>query len=171
MASGDYLFTLWPHNALETTTVPAGKGTLDDGSTVVGQLPTLLYQGATADQHADWIEVMPDAYDGGGLDFTYHYAMDGTVGTAVEMEIRADMLDASDAIGSHNLGAQTAVSIADTPNGTANTMDISPSGSLSHANAGSPAAGKIIRCRASRDYDHAANADELQLICIVATET
>ena len=72
---------------------------------------------------------------------------------------------------SHDLQGQTLTDITDTPNGTANVTDITPAGSITHANAGSPSAGDLVRFRVSRDFDHAANADDGQVIAIHVTET
>lgn len=171
MASGDTLFELFPHGSLPTTTVYATLDTISDGSTVVGVIPVLDYAGATADESADWVRMMPSHYAGGGLTFEINYAMDGTVGTAVQFEVRADKMVATDVITSQNLGAQTATDITDTPTGTADTVDVTPTGAISHANAGSPAVGDYMRMRVTRDYDHAANADDAQVLSILVMET
>ena len=171
MASGDTMFVLLPQDSIPTTTVYATHDTIDDGSTVVGVIPVLDFAGATADESAEWARVMPSNYAGGGLTFEIAYAAAGTVGTAVQFEVRAIQMVATDAIGSQDLQGQTATDITDTPNGTANVVDITPTGAISHANAGSPAVGDYMRIRVSRDYDHAANADDAQLIAVYVTET
>lgn len=171
MASGDSLFDLKPQNRLPTNTVSATLGTLNDGSTVVGVIPYLGFAGDTADTHAEWLVRVPSHYAGGGFTFIIDYAMDGTVGTAVQFEVRALDIPASTALGSLNVQAQTATDITDTPNGTANTTDTTPSGAISHANAGSPAAGSLVKIRISRDYDHAANTDLVQFLGCHVTET
>lgn len=171
MASGDTLFVLLPIGSIPTTTLFATLDTINDGSTVVGQIPVLDFDGVTANEVAEWLMMMPSQYDGGGLTFEINYSMDGTDTEVVQFEIRAIQQIATDAIGSQDLGAQTAVEVVDTPNGTANTMDIFPTGALSHANAGSPAVGDIVRIRLTRDFDHEANTDDLQLIAVYVTET
>ena len=171
MASGDTLFTLLPHGSVPTTTVYATLDTLSDSSTVVGIMPVLDFAGATADEHAEWVEMMPSHYAGGGLTFEVNYAMDGTVGTDVQFEVRAIQMVAADVITSQDLQAQTATDITDTPTGTANTLDVTPTGAITHGNAGSPAVGDYVRIRLSRDYDHAANADDAQVLAVVVTET
>lgn len=171
MASGNTMFVLSPRDSIPTTTVYATQDTIEDGSTVKGIIPVLDFAGATADEHAEWDVVVPSNYAGGGLTFEIQYAMAGTVGTAVQFEVRTDKMVATDAIGSHNLQGQTATDITDTPNGTANVVDVTPTGAITHSNAGSPAAGDYLRIRVSRDYDHAANADDAQLIAIYVTET
>lgn len=171
MASGDTLFVLFPQDAIPTATVFARQDTLSDGSTVVGEIPILKYAGATADESADWIRMMPSHYDGGGLTFEINYAMDGTDGSDVQFEARAIQMVAADAIGSQDLQGQTATDITDTPNGTANVLDVAPTGAITHSNAGSPAVGDYVRMRITRDFDHAANADEAQFLSAVVTET
>ena len=171
MASGDTLFVLLPLGSIPTTTVFATLDTIPDSSTVVGQIPVLDFDGVTADESAEWLMMMPSQYAGGGLTFEINYSMSGTDVQVVQFEIRVIQQIAADAIGSQNLGAQTAVEVVDTPNGTADTMDIFPTGVLSHANAGSPAVGDIVRVRLTRDFDHEANTDDLQFIACYVTET
>ena len=171
MASDDTLLILLPHGSIPPATVFATLDVLSDGSTVVGQIPVLDYAGATADEHAEWVAMMPSHYDGGGLTFEINYAMDGTDGSAVQFEVRVIQMVAADAIGSQDLQGQTAIDITDTPSGTADILDVTPTGDISHANAGSPAAGDYVRIRISRDYDHAANADDVQFLSAVVTET
>lgn len=171
MASGDTIAELLPHGSLPTTTAYATLDVITDGSTVVGVIPCLDFAGATADESAEWEFEMPSHYSGGGLTFKIQYAMDGTDGSDVQFEVRAIDIAASTALGSQNLGTATATDITDTPNGTANTSDETPTGAITHANAGSPAAGSIMRVRVTRDYDHAANADDAQLLGVYVTET
>lgn len=171
MASGDTLAVLLPNGSLPTTTVYATLDTILDGSTVVGVIDALDYAGATADESGDWKWVTPSNYAGGGFTYEIGYAMDGTDGSDVQFEVRQIQDVASDALGSQNLGAQTATDITDTPNGTADVLDVTPTGAISHANAGSPAIGDENRTRITRDYDHAANADDAQFVYCVITET
>ena len=171
MASGETLFVCLPHGSMPTTTVFATLDTINDSSTVIGQMPVLDYAGATADEHAEWVFMMPQTYDGGGLTFEINYAMAGTDGSAVQFEVRAIQMVASDLITSQDLQAQTATDITDTPTGDANDLDVTPTGAISHSNAGSPAVGDYMRVRISRDYDHAVNADDAQFLGCVITET
>lgn len=171
MATTDTLFVLLPHGSVPTTTVFATLDTLSDSSTVVGVMPVLDFAGATADEHAEWVMMMPSQYAGGGLTFEINYAMAGTDGSDVQFEVRAIQMVAADTITSQDLQAQTATDITDTPNGTANVLDVTPTGAISHANAGSPAIGDYVRIRISRDFDHAANADDAQFLSCVVTET
>ena len=171
MASGDPLFELFPKSSVPTTTVAAAPDTMPDGSTVVGQISVLDYAGAVADEHGEWSKKMPPQYSGGGLTFEIEYAMDGTDGSDIQFEVRAIQQIAGDAIGSQDLQGQTATDITDTPNGTADIHDVTPTGAITHANAGSPAIGDYVRMRISRDFDHAANADKAQFISCLVTET
>jgi len=171
VATTDTLFILTPQSSVPTTTAYATLDVLSDSSTVVGNMPVLDFAGATADEHAEWVLMMPSNYAGGGLTFEINYAMDGTVGTAVQFEVRAIQMVAADTITSQDLQAQTATDITDTPNGTANVLDVTPTGAITHANAGSPAVGDYVRIRLSRDFDHAANADDAQVLSVLVTET
>lgn len=171
MASGDSLFVLLPHGSIPTTTVFATLDTISDASTIVGQMPVLDFDGVTADEHAEWVMMMPSQYDGGGLTFEINYAMDGTDVQVVQFEIRAIQMVAGDVVTSQNLQAQTPVEVVDTPTSAANTLDIFPTGALSHANAGSPAVGDYLRIRLTRDFNHEANTDDLQFISCYVTET
>ena len=171
MASGDTIFELFPHGSIPTTTVFATLDTLSDSSTVVGQMPVLDYAGATADEHAEWVKMMPSQYAGGGLTFEINYATDGTVTNDVQFEVRAIQMVAADVVTSQDLQAQTATDITDTPSSTADALEVSPTGAITHANAGSPAVGDYVRLRLSRDYDHAVNADDAQVLSVLVTET
>ena len=171
MATGDSLFVLLPIGSIPTTTVFATLDTINDSSTVVGPMTVLDFDGVTADESAEWIVMMPSQYAGGGLTFEINYAMDGTDVQVVQFEIRAIQMVAGDVVTSQDLQAQTAVEVVDTPTSTANTLDIFPTGALSHANAGSPAVGDYVRIRLTRDFDHEANTDDLQLFAVYVTET
>lgn len=172
MASGDFLFNLLPHGSLPTVTVPATLDTLADSSTVVGTIPVLDFAGAVADEHAEWVVLMPKQYAGTtGITLEPNYAMDGSDGSDVQFEIRALKIIAGETITAEDLQAATKTDITDTPNGTADVLDVAPTGAIAKASMGTPVAGDYIRIRASRDYDHAANADDLQLLGFYVTET
>ncbi len=172
MATGDYLFTLWPINSIPVESASATHDEIDDGSTVAGYISVLDFEGTGgADSHAEWSEVVPDAYAGGGMDFTPHYATDGTVSGNVELEFKGKVFDVADVVTSFNLEGQTAAASLDAPSTTANAYDIGPAASISHANLDSPAIGDVIRIRVTRDISAGTNADDLQLIAVVVTET
>ena len=173
MASGDVLFVLTPMGGVP----PASSyATLDfiaiTGATPDSYIPVLDYDGSAADEHMHWFLAMPSQYSGGGLDFVIQYAMSGTAGTAVQWECRvADFVDDDALATAVVINTQTQVDITDTPIATANDLNVTAAGSLSHANAGSPSAGAMIQVRISRDYDHAANTDDAQFILAYVTET
>jgi hypothetical protein len=171
MASGDTLFTLLPLGSIPTATVYATLDTIADGSTPAGAVPVLDYDGAAANEHADWVEVMPSHYAGGGLTFTIYYAASGTDGSDIQFEVRAVKTVGGDTITTENLGGATGTDITDTPNGTANVMDVTPTGAITHANAGEPVAGNVMRIRVTRDFDHAANTDDAQVVAVHVAET
>ena len=172
MASGDTLFVLTPQSSIPTATVYATLDTLADSSTVVGTILVLDFAGAVADEHAEWLVVMPSHYAGTtGITLEVHYAMAGTDGSDVQFEVRALKIIAGETITSEDLQAATATDITDTPNGTADVLDVSPTGAIAKANIGTPVAGDIVRIRLSRDYDHAANADDAQVLAVYITET
>ena len=156
---------------MPTATANATLDTIADSSTVVGNMPCLDFAGATADEHAEWVVMMPSNYAGGGLTFEINYAMDGADGSDVQFEVRAIQMVSGDTITSQDLQAQTATDITDTPNGTTDVLDVTPTGAITHSNAGSPAIGDYVRIRLSRDYDHAANADDAQVLAVLVSET
>jgi hypothetical protein len=75
--------------------------------------------------------------------------------------------------GTADLGADsgTASSLAATPTGTAFDWVESGTGTLTHAQAGTPSVGQHVICRLTRDFDHAANADDLQFVTALILET
>lgn len=172
MASGDTLFTLLPHGSVPPTTVFARLNTLSDSSTVVGTIPVLDFAGAVADESAEWIRMIPSHYASTtGITLEIHYATDGTIGNDVQFEVRALKIVAGETITSEDLQAATATDITDTPSTTANVLDVAPTGAIAKASMGTPVAGDYLRIRLTRDYDHAANADEAQVLAVYVTET
>ena len=98
--------------------------------------------------------------------------MDGTDAQVVQFEFRMIDLAIADVLTADlGIDTQTASEVVDTPSGTANAVLDSPTGALSHANAGSPAVGTRVIIRLTRDFDHEANTDDLQLLSIDVTET
>ena len=172
MASADTLFTLTPTLNTPPATLYATLDTITETSTPNRPVPVLDFAGAVADEHADFWLTMPSYYDGGGLTFSYKYSMDGTVGTAVELEFRCHKLADSDDISSDlGMDTQIAAVLADTPIATIDDLNITTTIGLAHADADSPAAGDRICIRVSRDFNHAANADDLQLQEVLVLET
>ncbi len=174
MATTDTLFVLLPHGSMppaDSDNVATLDVLVDSSTGGNGTIPVLDYAGADMDEAADWMLMMPSHYDGGGLTFEINYAMDGSDGSDVQWEVRAIQMVAGDTITSEDLGSQTATDITDTPNGTADVLDVTPTEAITHANAGSPAVGDYMRIRISRDFNHAANADDAQFLGCLVTET
>ena len=173
MASGDTLFILTPQAYTPPATVYATLDTVADGSTPAMSIPVLDFDGAQ-DESADWYVTVPSHYAGGGFTFSYAYAMSGTVGTAVEIEFRAfPFADASTILtGNNDMQGKAVANVADDPSANTNEFNItSTPANLSHSDAGSPAVGAFIIIRATRDYNHAANANDLQLLAVHVKET
>ena len=173
MASGDSLWVLYPQDQVGPATLFATKDVVADASTPVFDHLVLDFDGA-ADEHADFELEVPSHYAGGGFTWDYEYAMDGTDIDIVELELRMlDLVDATSVL-SADLGidTQTASAIQDTPaNATANEVNKTATGALSHANAGSPAVGALMLVRITRDVSVATNTDDLQLLSVHVTET
>ncbi len=173
MASGDTLWVLKPQNKAGPTTNFATPDTVIDGSAPPSITSVLDFDGS-ADEHADFRLVVPSYYAGGGFTWRYTYAMDGTDVDIVELELRmTDLVDASSDLGADlGIDGLTAGAIQDTPaNATADQVNITATGTLSHANAGSPAVGATMLCRLTRDISAATNTDDLQLISVEILET
>lgn len=172
MASGNTLFFLSAQNSIPTATLYATLDTITELSTPSGLIPVLDYDGSAQDEHAEWLVCVPSYYAGGGFDIIIGYACSGTASGAVQWEVRMlDIVDTNDLDTDLGMDTQTQVDITDTPTGTANAIMVTAAGTLSHANAGSPAAGSLLRIRISRDFDHAANTDDAQFVYAYVTET
>ena len=177
MASGDTLFILTPQAYTPPATLYATLDTVADGSAPAMSIPVLDFDGGSQDESADWYVTVPSHYAGGGLTFSYTYAMSDTVGTAVEIEFWVlTFADASSIltddlrIDDHPTLTNVAL-LADDPSANANEFNITTTVNMTHGNAGSPAVGAFIIIRATRDYDHAANANDLQLLAVHVKET
>lgn len=172
MASGDLLFILEPRTVCPPNTANyATLDTVDDASTPPIVFDVLDYDGAT-NEYADWQPIVPAYYDGGGFTIEPQYAMDGTAGTGIELEIRAlDLADGSDMDSDLGIDTQTAAVFTDTPSATQFAINIGTTVALTHANAGSPAAGAPMVWRVMRDAVTDANGDDLALYRVVVKET
>ena len=173
MASGDTLFILTPQSYTPPATLYATLDTIADGSTPAMSIPVLDFDGGSQNESADWYVTVPSHYAGGGFTFSYAYAMSDTVGTAVEIEFRVFPFADASSILTADLGmdGRTAVNVVDDPSANANEFNLTTTGNLSHGDAGSPAVGAFVVIRATRDYDHAANANDLQLLAVHVKET
>ena len=182
MASGDTLFILTPQAYTPPATDYATLDTVSDASTPNMSIPVLDFDGE-ADESADWYVTVPSHYAGGGFTFSYTYAMSSTSGshTAIEIEFRIFTFADAVSILTDNLriddppdppGLVNVISLADDPSDNDNEFNItSPSGNLSHSNAGSPAVGAFMIIRATRDHDHTSNTNDLQLLAVHVKET
>jgi hypothetical protein len=171
-AKGRTIATLQPEGSRPTGTLYAQLSAITDGSTPTSITPVLAYDGAAQDEHAEWDVTIPSWYSGNGLTFVVKYAMSGTDADAVQFEVRAKTLaDTADLDSNLAIQSQTPTDITDTPTGTQNAMMVTAAGNVTHANAGSPAAGDTVRIRVSRDFDHASNTNDAQLVSVHVTET
>jgi hypothetical protein len=145
---------------------------VQDASTPALDIPVLDFDGAT-DEHADWYVTIPSHYSGTtGFTFSYKYAMDGTDGDQVELEFRALYIaDQTVLTGDLGIDTQTATTITDDPDATADDFNYSAEGTMAKANFGSAVATNYIVIRATRDVSVATNTDDLQLAEIYVKET
>ena len=173
MASGDTLFILSPLGSVPPSANNATFDLIADASTPNMLIPVLDFDGA-ADEHADWFVTIPEHYsETTGFTFSYKYAMDGADGDEVEMEFRALHIDDQTVLtGDLGLDGQTATTITDDPDATADDFNYSTTGTMAKANFGSAGPGDFLVIRATRDEDGVAeNEDDLQLAEIYVTET
>jgi len=169
MASGDTLFVFTP---IDNVPPASAFATLDTFAAATGFRLVLDFNGSAANETAIFSGVWPSNYTGGGIDVIIHYSLDGTDAQDIQFEVSIEVVqddDDQDA-GGQDFGAAT--DITDTPaTNTANYSNITSAGAISHANCGSPAIGDRIRLKVTRDYDHAANTDDVQLHAVHVKET
>lgn len=168
MASGDTLFVFEPQMATLPST---GYATFDAFAAATGVRLVLDFDGTTANESAMFSGVWPSHYDGGGINVVVHYSTNGTSVGAVQWEVSVEVLQDTDDQDAAGQDFGTITDITDTPStATANILDITAAGAISHVNCGSPAVGDGMRLRITRDFDHATNNDDAQLHKIVVTE-
>lgn len=173
MASGDTLFVLDPLGSVPPATLFATRDTISDGSAPVATIPVLDFDGAQ-DEHADWYLTIPSHYSGDtGFTFSYKYAVDGTDADAVQLEFRVLQLNDLDILtGDLGIDGLTSADLADTPATTPiNKLNVTSTVALAKASMSTPAAGDRIIIRVTRDFDHAANTDDLQLLEVLVKDT
>ena len=172
MATTNTLFILDPKGSTPPATLFATLDTISEGSAPVSVIPVLDFYGAT-DEHADWWLTMPSHYGGGGLTFSYKYAVDGTDVDIVELEFRVIVLADLDILtGDLGIDGATAAALQDTPASTpTDKLNVTGTVGLSHANAGSPSVGDRLVIRVTRDISAATNTDDLQLLEVLVLET
>lgn len=168
MASGDTLFSFLP----QQNEPPASAfATLDTVAGATGVRAVLDFDGA-ADETAIFSGYFPSHYAGGGVDVVIDYSTDGTDADAVEFEVSIESLQDNDDQDAGGADFGTATNIADTPQtNTANFLNRTAAGAISHANCGSPAVGDRMRLKVTRDISFATNTDDAQLHGIYVTET
>lgn len=172
MASGDTLFELFPYGSVPPSANAATLDWVADASTPTLIIPVLDFDGTT-DEYADWYVTIPKHYsETTGFTFSYKYAMDGTDGDIVEIEFKALHIDDQTVLtGDLGIDTQTATTITDDPDATANDFNYSTTGTMAKANFGSASPGDLIVIRAMRDISVAVNGNDLQLAEIYVTET
>lgn len=171
MASGDTLFVFGPDDNIPPTSNFATK---DMFAAATGWRDVLDFDGTGDNETAIFGKghVWPSNYAGGGIDVIIHYSLDGTDAQDVQFEVSVESVgDNHDQdAGGRDFGAPT--DITDTPaTNTANYSNITAAGQISHVNCDSPAVGDRIRLKVTRDYDHAANTDDVQLHAVHVKET
>ena len=172
MATTDTIFILTPQGSTPPSANYATLDTIADASTPTTFFPVLDFD-ATTQEHADWHVTVPSHYDGGGFTIAWKGGTDTTSTGTFELEIRViNVADATIMTSDLGIDTATAVAITDTPAATPiNKLNYSTTGSLSHANAGSPSAGDHLIIRASRDVATDTNTGDLQLAEILILET
>lgn len=172
MATTNTIFILTPNNGSPTATLSAAKGTITDASTPAAIIDVLLFDTSTAEFY-DWFFTVPSQYSGQGFTISWKGGTDNTSTGTFELEIRMVVLaDAVILTGDLGLDSATAVAIVDTPPTTPiNKMNQSVTGTLSHANAGSPVKGDLVGIRVKRDIDNDTNTGDLQLQEVLILET
>ena len=171
MASGDTLFAFFPQQ-----NEPPGTNfaTVDTFAAATGDRLVLDFigSGGSADESAIMSGYWPSHYDGGGVDVIVDYSTDGTSVGAGQWEVSIEVLQDADDQDAAGQDFGTATDITDTPGtATANILDRTAAGAISHANCGSPAVGDRMRFKITRDHDHATNTDDAQVHGVYIKET
>ena len=171
MASGDTLFQFFPQGNQPPS---SNFATLDTFAAATGfrQVLDFIGSGGAVDEVAIFEGYWPSHYGGGGIDVVVDYSTDGTSVGAVQWEVSVEVLQDADDQDAAGQDFGTLTDITDTPStATANILDRTAAGAISHANCGSPAVGDRMRFEIARDHDHAANTDDAQLHGIYIKET
>lgn len=172
MASGNTLFILSPQGSIPPSANYATLDTIADASTPTTFFPVLDFDTTTA-EHADWHVTVPSQYAGGGFTVSWKGGTDNTSTGTLQIDVRCiNVADATILTGDLGIDTATAVTLSDTPPATPiNKLNYSATGTLSHANAGSPSAGDRLVIRASRNVATDTNTGDLQLVEILILET
>jgi len=171
MATTDTLIILTPAMMSPPATLFATLDTIADTSTPAANTLVLDFDTTTA-EWGHWFWTMPSHYGGGGLTISWKGGTDtDNTGTLI-LDMRSIVIaDATILTGDLTMdGAHT--SISDTPPATPiNKMNQSTTGTITHANAGSPSAGDRMGFSAVRDVATDTNTGDLQLLEILILET
>ena len=90
---------------------------------------------------------------------------------AIEFEASVEVVQDGDNLGAGGQDFGTLTNIPDTPStATADYINITAAGAISHVNCGSPSAGDGMRLKITLDHDHSTNSDVIQLHKVVVTE-
>ena len=165
------MFRLGPLDSIAPTANYATLGIITDASTPGANIPVLDFDPTTAES-ADWRVTVPSNYAGGGFTFSWKGGTSAANAGTLQLDFRVlKIADATTLTGDLGVDTQTAASVSDTPAATADQMNYSTTAALSHANAGSPAAGDELIIRATRNVATDTNTGDLRLASILATET
>ena len=173
MSSGDTLFILTPQGSTPPATLFATLDTIAEGSAPPATIPVLDFDGAQ-DEHMDWHLTIPSHYSGDtGFTFSYKYALDGSQTNAIELEFRVLQINDGDILTADLLiDGLTSADLADTTAATpTNKINVAGTVALAKANMSTPAAGDRIIIRVTRDFDHASNTDDVQLVDVLVSDT
>lgn len=172
MATTDTIFILDPLSSSPPATLYATFDIIADASTPAASIPVLDFDATTA-EYAYWFLTIPSHYDGGGFTISWKGGTDNTSVGTFEIEVRMLVIaDATILTSDLGIDTQTEVTLADTPPATPiNKLNYSATGTLSHANAGSPAVGNRVVVAAKRDTATDTNTGDLQLAEILILET
>jgi len=171
MASGDTLFQFFPQNNQPPS---SNFATLDTFAAATGSRLVLDFigSGGSADEVAIFEGYWPSHYGGGGIDVKIDYSTDGTSVGVVQWEVSVEVLQDGDDQDAGGQDFGTVTDINDTPStATANILDRTAVGAITHSNCGSPVKGDRMRFKIARDHDHAANTDDAQFAAVYITET
>lgn len=170
MASGDPLFVF----EMSGNTPPSADFAridyivADDG---LREVLDFIGSGGSVDESGYLSSAWPKQYSGGGVDIVLHYSTDGSSVGVVQFEVSIETTKDGDDLGVGGVSFGTITDITDTPStSTADFLDITAAGNISHVNCGSPVQKQGFRLKVTRDHDHATNTDDAQLEKIIVNE-
>jgi len=172
VATTDTMWVLDPRSYTPPATIFATLDTIADTSTPVANIPVLDFDTTTA-EWAHWFVTCPSHYDGGGFTVSWKGGTDNTSTGTLELEFGMIVIaDATILTGNLGIDTATRTGISDTPPATPiNKMNVSTIGTITHANAGSPAVGNRMVIVATRDVATDTNTGDLQLLEVLILET